>query len=174
MTDIRIIQFYDPRSPLGLTLDWLLLDNGALDESNELAAAFIVALGTDARADPSDDLPDLPNPTIDPPDYAGWWGDLDAAALWNGWPIGSKLWLLRRAKITDDAYKNGSLLGRVEQYIMEALAPFRTLKVCSDIEVTVYRGDFTYNEVWAHVVAYRGPATVVDLQYLVLWNDVRP
>ena len=72
---------------------------------------------------------------------------------------------MRRTKITDQGYKDGSLLGRVEQYINEALAPFLLLQVCSLINVDVYRGDVNYQEVLAHIVAYRGPTTVVDLTH---------
>ena len=50
--------------------------------------------GTDRLASRDDILPD-PDST----DRAGWWGDMDAEELFNGWPIGTKLWLLKRAKI---------------------------------------------------------------------------
>lgn len=84
-----------------MTLDWLQTPTGLIDETNELVTAFLVALGSDAAAAASDVLPD---PRSD--DRRGWWGDLNAAAIWNGWPLGSKLWLLTRAKILDAAARS--------------------------------------------------------------------
>ena len=91
MPDIRLIQ--DARNPplkYSVSVDWSLLADGTLDDDNALATAVIVALGTDRLADPDDILPD-PDST----DRAGWWGDLDAEEIWDGWPIGSRLWLLK-------------------------------------------------------------------------------
>src|SRR5215471_20879371 len=95
-----------------VTVDWLLLDNGQLDDSKALASAIIVALGTDRLADVNDILPD-PDST----DRRGWWGDMDAAPIWDGWPIGCRLWLLKRAKITGAEAFEGSTLVRVQNYI---------------------------------------------------------
>ena len=94
MPDIRLVQNSAAFPAYSIPIDWLLLSDGTLDDTQALCTAVVVALGTDALAGPEDILP---NP--DSNDRAGWWGDMDAAELFNGWPIGTKLWLLRRAKI---------------------------------------------------------------------------
>src|SRR4051812_1651501 len=86
--DIRTVQNTEfPK--YSVTIDWQLLDDGTLDDRQALATAVVVALGTNALADVDDRLPD-PDST----DRQGWWGDMDAEAIWNAWPIGTKLWLL--------------------------------------------------------------------------------
>ena len=64
-----------------------------------------VALLTFALADADDILPD-PDST----DRCGWWGDLDAETIWDGWPIGAKIWLLSHSKITPAEAKQGATL----------------------------------------------------------------
>ena len=56
-----------------------------------------------------DVLPQLTAPG-DEPDLRGWWGDTDAGTIWGGWPIGTRLWLLSRAKITDSAARQGATI----------------------------------------------------------------
>jgi phage gp46-like protein len=84
MPDVRLIQSPEAFPKYQIPIDWLLLDDGTLDDSQALATAIIVALGTDRLAAPGDILPD-PDST----DRAGWWGDMDAEELFNGWPIGT-------------------------------------------------------------------------------------
>ena len=74
-------------------IDWNLLGDGTLDATQELATAIIVALGTDRLAEPGDQFPDP-----DSSDRRGWWGDYQAEAIWDGWPIGCRLWLLTARK----------------------------------------------------------------------------
>src|ERR1700740_3111150 len=102
LPDIRLVQ--NTQFPkYSVTLDWSLLPNGTLDDTQALATAVCVALGTNALAGPNDQLPDPYSA-----DGCGWWGDLDAELIWGGWPIGSKLWLLRRAKINSASGRDGS------------------------------------------------------------------
>ena len=104
MPDVRLVQ--TPAFPLyDVLIDWNLLPDGTLDDTQALATAVIVALGTDALADVDEVLPDP-----DSSDRAGWWGDLDAQAVWGGWDIGCKLWLMRRAKIVGVEGWEGSTL----------------------------------------------------------------
>jgi len=162
LTDIRLKEYADPA---GVTMDWLLLDIGMLDERDELATAVRVALGSDAMASVDDVLPD-PDST----DRRGWWGDMDTQLIWNGWPIGSRLWLLSRAKMTDGRAQQGSILTRVKFYIQEALQPFIDLKIASSMYVAVSRVD--RQRINALVRLYRGPKTAIELQYQVLWQDI--
>lgn len=149
-----------------MTLDWLI---APVDESGdgELADAVAVALGTDRLADPSDTLPD---PNDD--NRRGWWGDLDAEILFNGWPIGCRLWLLAREKITGSGARQGSLTGRIDTYLREALQPFIANKIASRMQISVTRVDI--DGINASVTLYRGPTQLVDLRYAALWDRIIP
>jgi len=149
----------------GLTIDWRVLENGALDDRQALATAVVVALGTNALASSDDVLPD-PDST----NRMGWWGDLHAQLIWSGWPIGSKLWLLLRAKMTPATALEGSILARVEDYISEAIQPFVNLRIASGFDVWVSRVD--KQRIDALIRIYRGPLKAVDLLYQVLWDEL--
>jgi phage gp46-like protein len=125
----------------------------------------MVALGTDGLAGTDDVLPD-PDST----DRAGWWGDLDAEEIWDGWPIGCKLWLLKRAKIDSAASREGATVVRVENYIRDAIQPFVQIKACSDFDVWTSRVDD--QRIDALVRIYRGPLPSIDLRYQILWDGM--
>jgi phage gp46-like protein len=161
--DIRLVQYTN--FPTSFAIDWVLLSDGTLDDTQSLATAVIVALGTNRLALSSDILPD-PDST----DRQGWWGDLDAEEIWNGWTIGCRLWLLRRSKITGPEAFGGATVTLVEQYIREALQPFVDLKIASSFDVAAARVGL--ERIDARVRLYRGPALAVDLQYQVLWDEL--
>jgi phage gp46-like protein len=164
MPDIRLVQ--NTQFPkYSVTVDWLLLDDGTLDERQALATAVIVALGTDRLADPGDVLPD-PDST----DRRGWWGDLDAEDIWDGWPIGSRLWLLQREKITGPGAQRGATVTRVEHYIREAIQPFIDRRIGSRMDVRATRVD--KQRIDALVRIYRGPELEIELRYQVLWEGI--
>jgi phage gp46-like protein len=165
MPDIRLVQQSEAFPRYSIPIDWLLLDDGTLDDTQALATAVIVALGTDKLAGPDDILPD-PDST----DRAGWWGDMDAEELFNGWPIGTKLWLLRRAKIVGPEDPEGATITRVEQYISEAIQPFITNKIATSFDVEAFRNGV--NRVDAYVAIYRGPKAPVELRFQVLWDEI--
>jgi len=167
MPDIRLVQNVEfPNHPhYAVTIDWSLLDNGTLDDTQALATAVIVALGTDSLAAVDDILPD-PDST----DRAGWWGDLDAQEIWGGWPIGCKLWLLKRSKITGAAALQGATVIVVEQYIRDALQPFLNLNIASGIEVQAERTG--RDKIVALVRLYRGPNLMIELRYQILWQGL--
>jgi len=165
MPDIRLVQnLAFPK--YSVTLDWNLLDDGTLDTDQQLATAVVVALGTDALASKEDILPDP-----DSNDRAGWWGDLDAEQIWNGWPIGCKLWLLRRSKIEGPGSEHGPTVVRVEQYIRTAIQPFIDRRIASRMEVGAERTGV--ESIGARVRLYRGPRLAVDLRYEILWEDIQ-
>jgi phage gp46-like protein len=164
--DIRLVQ--NTQFPkYSVTLDWSLLPNGTLDDTQALATAVCVALGTNALAGPQDALPDP-----DSNDRCGWWGDLDAELIWNGWPIGSKLWLLRRSKIAPASAAQGSTLMMVENYIRDAIQPFVDHKICSSFAIWTTRVDT--QRIDALLRLYRGPLPPVELEYQVLWDSLGP
>jgi phage gp46-like protein len=164
MSDIRIINVSNLN---GIWADWLLLPNGALDESQQLANIVKLALLTHALADPSDILPD-PDST----DRRGWWGDLEADDIWNGWPIGCKLWLLERAKITPAEAREGSTLVRAEQYCQVALQPMIDQGMCTAFTVTATRGSLERIDV--SIIIYRGPLPQIELRFQNLWLELGP
>ena len=165
MPDVRLVQRTDFPYATSVSVDWLLLNDGTLDDTEALATAVIVALGTDRLADPTDELPDP-----DSSDRRGWWGDLDAEEIWGGWEIGSRLWLMKRSKITDSSAAIGSTLVRIQHYIQEAIAPFLTLRVASAMDVQVSRVDV--QRIDATITLYRGPTAAVELRYQILWDYI--
>ena len=165
MPDVRLVQNSAAFPAYSIPIDWLLLSDGTLDDTQALATAVIVALGTDRLAEPEDILPD-PDST----DRAGWWGDMDAAELFNGWPIGTRLWLLKRSSIVGPEAPEGSTLSRVEEYISEAIQPFMDLKIASSFDVQAVRAGV--NRIDALVVIYRGPKSPVELRFQVLWDEI--
>ena len=163
MADIRLVQYTN--FPFSYNIDFLLLNDGTLDSSQALATAVIAALGTNRLALPSDVLPD-PDST----DRRGWWGDLDADVIWNGWPIGCRLWLLHREKITGASAQQGSTLTRIRFFIQEALQPFIDRRLASQMYVDVERVDTQRINVLVRL--YRGPKTAIELQYQILWQGI--
>lgn len=84
MADISIL--WRPEQGLG---DWRLAGPD-LQTGDDLVTAVLVSLFTDARAQDGDVIPD------GSADRRGWWG-----ASYLGTPVGSRLWLLTRAKETE-------------------------------------------------------------------------
>lgn len=82
--------------------DWSLA-GADLASGNDIVSAVLISLFTDRLAGSDDALPD------GTPDRRGWWGDVSNNL------IGSRLWLLARAKHTQ------ATLGLAEAYIAEAL-----------------------------------------------------
>lgn len=150
-----------------IAFDLLQTPLGLIDETQQLASAILIALNTDKLADPSDVLPD-PRDS----DRRGWWGDLDAHKIWNGWPIGSKLWLLSRDKIVGSGARAGATTARVEAYIREALKPFIDQKLCS--KITVAATIETSQRISALITLYRGPKKLIELEYQPLWDEIFP
>jgi len=162
VADVRIIQIATMEA---VNLDWLLSPATGLDQTQELVTAVIVALGTNKLALETDELPGL-----DDTYRHGWWGDLDAATIWNGWPIGSRLWLLRRSKITDSAYKGGSTTQHAQLYAQEALTPFVLQKICSAVDVQVTR--VSYEQIKVACTLYRGPKEAIELRFDGMWQEL--
>ncbi len=167
MPDIRLVQSGEFPYQTEVSVDWLVRDDGTLDDTQALATAVIVALGTDRLADRDDILPDP-----DSIDRRGWWGDLEAEEIWQGWPIGCRLWLLRREKIVGPNAERGATLTRIEYYIREAIQPFIDLKIASRMEVQVVRID--KQRIDALIRLYRGPELAIDLRYQILWDGIQP
>jgi phage gp46-like protein len=165
VTDIKL---RDTQFKLESTLmDWLQRPDGALSEEEELATAVRLAVGTDALASAEDVLPWEPN---DDTNRRGWWGDIDAEVIWNGWPIGCKHWLLRRAKITDPGAKEGATVVRAKTYVREALQPFIDRRICSRIDVEATR--VGKERIDVAVMIYRGPREAIELRWQYVWSEM--
>ena len=164
--DIRLVQnLYFPK--YSVTLDWKLLDDGTLDDKYALATSVCIALGTNSLADEDDPLPDP-----DSDDRQGWWGDLDADVIWGGWPIGSKLWLLRRSAIEGPNAQRGATVQLVKNYIIAAIQPFVERRICSRFMVEATR--VNDQRIDALVRIFRGPLPAIELMYSVLWEGIKP
>lgn len=163
MSDPRIVSVADLR---GTVADWRLLSNGFLDETQELANYVKVALMSDRLSDPDEVRPDP-----DSDDRRGWWGDLDARAIWKGWPIGCRNWLLTRAKITDVQSWEGATVVRAENYTRDALQAMVDLNMCSFIDVRATRVDVDRIDV--SVIIYRGNVPEIELLFQDLWRQIQ-
>jgi phage gp46-like protein len=168
MPDIRIVQVGLAEA---VTLDWLLTTNAllpsqnGLDETQALATAVTIAFCTDRLAEISDTLP-IPGSA----DRKGWWGDDGAKDLWNGWPVGSRFWLMSRDKITDSKYSGGSTIARATAFASECLQPFVDARIISDFDVEVVQANA--QRVDTMVTLYRGPLPAISLQFQSLWNEL--
>jgi phage gp46-like protein len=164
MSDIRYLQQLDFPA-YAVTLNWLMTDQNLIADGYDLQTAVIVALGTDALAPASEELPD-PDST----DRRGWWGDMDAEEIWGGWPVGSLLWLLHRAKIAGATAQQGSTLSRADGWTRDAMRPFVDNRIASRIDVIAERTDTQRIDVG--VTIYRGPDPAIELRYSDLWDEL--
>ena len=101
--------------------------NNDVEHDDGLETAVLISLFCDARARDDDELPDTRSS-----DRRGWWGDLVNPAEESD-STGSRLWLLSRAKTTQET------LVLCEQYVREAVQWFITDGVATSIEVDVER-----------------------------------
>jgi len=160
--DARIVSKADLHATVA---DWLLLKNGLLDERQELANYVKVALMTDALSDPDEIRPDP-----DSDDRRGWWADMEAQPIWNGWMIGTKNWLLTRAKISDAYSWEGDTIIRAENYTRDAVNPLLKMKMCSAVYVKGER--VGRDRIDVRVILFRGPLVAVDLLFQDLWAAI--
>lgn len=168
MPDIRTTQT-NTFPFVAIELDWLLSPIGTLADDYSLASAVYIALCTDRLADATDVLPDLRSN-----DRRGWWADYQAQQVRGGWPIGSRLWLLSRAKITDLAAKQGATVNNVRVYINECLQPFVQNRILSNFGMNVYQSPRNRQRINVNpLVLYRSAKQPpINLSYQVLWDEL--
>lgn len=131
----------------------ITFENGDLKRESGIETAVLLSLFTDRRAEEDDELPD-PNKL----DRRGWWGDL---AEDQEDQIGSRLWLLERAKATQE------VRNLAQQYIEEALEWMIEDGVAQSIEVaTEIQG-----EVWNRRLAFEVKIRKIDGNEEVLKFD---
>lgn len=166
MPDIRTVQAVTLKD---VAFSWLVDPTAGIDETQALATAVMLALNTDRRALPDDVLPELTQPG-EQPNRRGWWGDLDAQPIWNGWPIGCRLWIMRRDKITDTGAREGSSIERARRYIAEALDPFVSAKIASAYDVDLAQTG--RDKITGTITIYRGPKDAIALEFADLWAEL--
>lgn len=117
--------------------DWALagsdetLNRGGLRSRAALETAVVLALFTDRRVPDDHPLRDLAGP-----DPMGWWGDgVDVRDDLGEVELGSLLWLLRRAPLTD------GIVRWAQSMAEEALAPLVAQRACARIEVETARDE---------------------------------
>ena len=101
--------------------DWEIDTAGALAEDNQLHSAVIIQLFTEKRV-PSDQNEYITEQF----NRGGWWGDYYAP-----FEIGSHLWTLRRAPLTD------ATLADAERFTREALQPLVDQGAAARLDVSI-------------------------------------
>ena len=146
--------------PATLDGDWLLGAAGDLDKDAGLRTAVIISLFSDRTAGVDDPLPD-PRDS----DRRGWWGDLNLDGAAPD-PIGSRLWLLSRAKSTEETRR------RAEIYVREALAWMRADGVAAVIDVTSEWQGFARERLAIGITIRRRDANgaATDVRFDVPWS----
>jgi phage gp46-like protein len=112
MPDITVVW----RPTLGLG-DWNVVGPD-LETGDDLVTAVLVSLFTDGRAQDGDVIPDGSQ------DRRGFWGD-----PWLGSPLGSRLWLIDRAKQTE------AIRLAAEDFAHEALAWMVTSRIVASVDI---------------------------------------
>jgi phage gp46-like protein len=151
MTDVSTIW-----SPAAARADWAILAPD-LARDTDLETAVVISLFTDRRADADDVIPDGSD------DRRGWWGDAFADR-----PIGSKLWLLERAKKTEQTRL------RAQDYVDEALAWLVeegvAASVVSDAQWQAGRAPQGFLGIVVQIA--RPDGRIVDFNYAWAWAGV--
>lgn len=130
--------------------DWVL--SGAnLQSGNYLETAILISLFSDREANPDDIIPDGTN------DPRGWIGDAD-----QPYKIGSRIWLLTRAKQTQET------LSRANDYIAEALQWLIDDAVVARFDITT---EWTRaSMLGALVVAYENNGSSIPMNFSWVWK----
>lgn len=160
MASIRLVQ---TAGTTDVAIDTLFQPVPGADEDIALARSIMVALNTDRLALADDTLPNEKDN-----DRRGWWGDLNADTIWVGWPIGTRLWLMTRDKITDSNAKQGSTIAKAERFINEALQPFVDAKIFSRFTVSLTQ--VGTSQITGTITIFRGPRQAIALLYQDFWK----
>lgn len=143
MTDITTL--WDAQTSTG---DWAI-GSGDLVSGDDLETAIYISLFTDRLARDDDDY--------DGTDRKGWWGDTDA-----DYQIGSRLWLLRRQKLTT------TVATSAVSYAKEALQWLIDDGVISGITVTT---QIVYPSRLYMSITYQKPdLTTSTVKYYWVWE----
>lgn len=125
-----------------------------MSHNDPLTRAVVISLFTWRRANPDDELPGE--------DRFGWWGDTYPTEQND--KIGSRLWLLSRAKLVNQT------LIRAEEYVREALQWLVDDGVASRLDVAVEREGIDRLEIGVSI--YRTTGKPVELRFSDFWNEL--
>jgi len=141
--------------PLSVVVDGRDLSLGMMP-TEPLVRAVVVSLFTWRRANPDDELPAS--------DLMGWWGDSYAEIA--GDKIGSRLWLLSRSTLTQDAVR------RAQEYATEALKWLLDDQVATSVTVTSSR--LGVHALGLTVVVTRAESgQVMNLRFADVWSYLK-
>jgi len=132
--------------------DWKLV-GADLASGGDLVTAVLISLFTDRAALPDDVIPDG---TTDP---RGWWGDDPA-----GVPLGSRLWLIFRSKLTQDT------AGSAQNYAEEALQWMVDDSVVAGFDVFVESQ--VPSTLAMRVTLFKNDGTKQTIAFAWVWNGV--
>lgn len=140
-----------PEQPLTIVVNGVTIDLG-MALRDPLPRAVIISLFTWGRAKPDDELPGA--------ERMGWWGDTYAPN--EGDRIGSRIWLMSRAKITTKTP------GQLKRYAEEALAWFVQDGVASAVLVDAERQGMEQIGLRTQIVRGNGPN--LDIRFNNVWS----
>ncbi len=139
------------RQDITVSIDGQNVSTGMV-QADPLVRSVVISLFSWRRANPDDELPTE--------DRFGWWGDTFATEQNDR--IGSRLWLLSRAKLTDDTVR------RAEVYVHEALQWLIDDGVAARVDVEVEREGIDRLEIG--VTIYRTAGQPVVLRFSDFWD----
>ena len=148
-----------------IELNWIAASLGAdlrvvggdLSTENELRTAVVISLFSWRRASDDDKLPDDTN------NKQGWWGDSYPPA--PNHKIGSKLWLLKREKLTQNT------INRAIGYCKEALEWLISDGVASKVDITAERNGMDGLSV--AILITRTNGTSLNLKFADAWENIQ-
>lgn len=130
-------------------------NQGGLRATAQLATAILLCLMSDARADPTDIIPDGSD------DPRGWAGDAIDDSID---PLGSKWWLLRRRELTPEVANLAVI------YAQQALQTLIKQGAVAKFDITA-EPVLELGELRVRIKAYKQDGTIaVGLNFAILWN----
>lgn len=138
--------------PLTIEIDGQQIPLG-LQSSEPLVRAVVISLFTWRRAEPDDDLPGNQR--------MGWWGDSFAPV--QGDRIGSRLWLLSRAKLVQETVE------LAKEYAREALQWLLDDGVATRVEIEAERLGLSTLAVAVRIYKTGGGAPL-DIRFTDVWE----
>jgi len=124
----------------------------ATDISDDLPRSVLISLFTWRRANPDDDLPAS--------NKYGWWGDSYPTELNDR--IGSRLWLLSRAKMLPET------VARAEEYATEALQWLIDDGVADSVQVSAEQQSM--DTLALRIQLTRGDKALLNIRFINVWD----
>ncbi|HEY8337832.1 MAG TPA: phage GP46 family protein [Tardiphaga sp.] len=132
--------------------DWVL--SGAdLQTGRDLVTAVLISIFTDRVAGNDDEIPDGSG------DPRGWWADAD-----ERYPIGSRLWLLSRAKQTAETQ------ARAQDYLTECVQWLIDDGVVASFDIET--AWIATGSLGARVTANKSDGTTVVMNFDAIWQGL--